>query len=149
MSAPVIPYRAGIPEEHRQTAARLHDQAFGSKFRVAVPDERKRLEILARGLMDGIAVSPQMRGHGIGTGLLEAVCQEARSLGCRERAAKNAPSVRNRSGRSGSVTARGRATGTSSGIALVPVHVQPAPGAQPCATNPTRRSFSFLASWPR
>jgi ribosomal protein S18 acetylase RimI-like enzyme len=146
MSAPVIMYRVGIPEEHRRTAARLYGQAFGSKFRVAVPDERKRLEILATGLqlphsiaalsdnqlvglagfhgpegsltegmtwrvlmgvlgpirgvvagvvlflfmrrsrpgellMDGIAVSPQVRGHGIGTGLLEAVCQEARSLG--------------------------------------------------------------------
>ena len=146
MPCPAITYCVGIPEEHRKTAARLYDEAFGSKFRVAVPDERDRLEILTRGLrlahgiaalsgnhlvglagfhcpagsltggmtwreltsvlgplrgvvagvvlslftrrsrpgellMDGIAVSPEVRGQGIGTGLLQAVCQQARSMG--------------------------------------------------------------------
>lgn len=33
-------------------------------------------------LMDGIAVAPELRGQGIGTQLLQAVCEHARANGC-------------------------------------------------------------------
>ncbi len=35
-------------------------------------------------LMDGIAVAPECRGQGIGTQLLQAVCEHAREVGCRD-----------------------------------------------------------------
>lgn len=37
----------GIPEELRDSAARLYDSAFGEKFAAAVPDKTRRIELLA------------------------------------------------------------------------------------------------------
>ena len=146
MTQPTVIFRQGIPDEHLARAAELYEQAFGNKFRVVVPSQASRIEILHRGLnpvhaiaaledgqlvglagyhtprgsltggitwrvllkvlgavrgslaamlfalfirkpgpgellMDGIAVAPQLRGQGIGTGLLDAVTQVSRELG--------------------------------------------------------------------
>lgn len=138
----VIQYQVGTPETLRDDAARLYDEAFGAKFSLAIPDQQKRLPLLAdslsltfsmvaiageelvglagfqtttgsltkgmtagllirhlglwRGLwaavvfglyergtthnellMDGIAVKSDMRGHGIGSTLIEMIKQYA------------------------------------------------------------------------
>lgn len=42
-----IVYRRGVPEDQRDEAALLYDEAFGAKFAVAVPDRARRLRLLA------------------------------------------------------------------------------------------------------
>ena len=46
----MISYQHGIPEQYRQQAAALYDSAFGAKFAVAVPDQKKRIALLAASL---------------------------------------------------------------------------------------------------
>ena len=42
-----IEFVRGIPEELRQDAANLYDEAFGAKFAVAVPSKAARIDLLS------------------------------------------------------------------------------------------------------
>jgi ribosomal protein S18 acetylase RimI-like enzyme len=45
-----IQFLLGVPEEHRQSAAELYDEAFGAKFSVAISDKDKRMQLITSGL---------------------------------------------------------------------------------------------------
>lgn len=51
MSINQIVYQVGIPEQYRETAAELYEEAFGKKLGVAIKDKEKRLSILTSTLM--------------------------------------------------------------------------------------------------
>jgi molybdopterin-guanine dinucleotide biosynthesis protein B len=57
---------------------------LGALWRGAVLHLLRREVDHARFLMDGVAVSPQAQGRGIGSRLIAAICDEARRQGCRE-----------------------------------------------------------------
>lgn len=46
-----VSYQIGIPEQYRDTAVELYDEAFGKKISVAVKDKRKRLKLLNSSLV--------------------------------------------------------------------------------------------------
>ena len=46
MSANQVYYQVGIPEQYRDIAVELYDEAFGKKISVAIKDKRNRLNLL-------------------------------------------------------------------------------------------------------
>ena len=45
-----IQYQIGVPEQYRSVAAALYDEAFGPKLSLAVPNQAKRIRLLAASL---------------------------------------------------------------------------------------------------
>ena len=46
MSDNEVSYQTGIPEQYRERAAELYDEAFGKKLSLAIKDNTKRLNLL-------------------------------------------------------------------------------------------------------
>jgi len=51
MSSNHISYQIGIPEQYRETAVELYEEAFGKKIGVAIKDKIKRLKLLSSTLI--------------------------------------------------------------------------------------------------
>ena len=57
---------AGTPESVRHRAAQLYDVAFGSKSSLAVPDKKRRIDLLAKGLVLEHSISAIANGDLVG-----------------------------------------------------------------------------------
>jgi len=56
----------GIPGEHRAAAARLYDEAFGSKLMLAIPDQSRRIELFEKHFVLAYAVAAVAGGKLVG-----------------------------------------------------------------------------------
>jgi len=52
-----ITYQPGLPDEQRNAAAKLYDEAFGAKFSLAVPNQEKRVALLTHCFMPEYAIT--------------------------------------------------------------------------------------------